>query len=317
MPLLRKNVLLDAPEPRLDLLVQRLAEVSRAEVRGLFDWNCVQVDGAVASQPALALHAGQRVEVTWEAGRRYKEKPRERSHREFVIAFEDKHLIVVVKRAGVLTVPTDHKEDDTLVHAVARHLSKGDRITHRAWIVHRLDRDTSGLLVFGRTESVAHAIKDQFAERKPEREYIAIVAGTVRDDTGSMRSFLATDDDLDQFSTTRPGEGKLAITHYRVLERLRNATLVQVHLETGRRNQIRVHFAELGHPVIGDVRYKKELAAHPGWTEKRLALHARTLGFRHPVTGQALRLVAEPPPVFARFVKAQSLAGGGGVRPRT
>ena len=307
MALLHKTLTLTAPEPRLDLLVQRLAEVSRAEVRGLFDWECVRVDGAVASQPSLALAVGQQVVVTWEAGRRYKEKPRERSHREFVIAYEDKHLIVVVKRAGVLTVPTDRQEDDTLVHAVARHFSKGTRITHRAWIVHRLDRDTSGLLVFARTEAVAHAIKDQFAERKPEREYVAIVAGHVADDAGTMRSFLATDDDLDQFSTQRPGEGKLAITHYKVVQRLRGATLVQVHLETGRRNQIRVHFAELGHPVLGDVRYKKELAAHPGWREKRLALHARTLGFRHPVTGQPLRLVAETPPCFAHFIRAHTV----------
>jgi 23S rRNA pseudouridine1911/1915/1917 synthase len=307
MALLRQVVSLSAPEPRLDLLVQRMAAVSRAEVRGLFDWECVKVDGVVATQPGLALHAGQRIEVCWEAGRRYKEKPRDRAQREFTIAFEDRHLIVVVKRAGVLSVPTDHGEDNTLVHAVARHLSKGQRITHKAFLVHRLDRDTSGLVVFGKTEAVAKALMDQFASRKPERAYIAIVAGQVREPRGTFQSFLATDEDLDQFSTRKDGEGKLAITHFQVLQRLRGATVVEVRLETGRRNQIRVHFSEHGHPVLGDIRYKKDEARHPGWTERRLALHARTLGFAHPVTGQMLRLVAEPPPGFAQFVRSQAL----------
>lgn len=307
MAWLTKSVTLTQPEPRLDLLVQRMADVSRAEVRGLFDWECVAVDGELATQPGLALRVGQHVALRYEQGRRYKEKPRERTQRDFAIAFEDRHLIVVAKRAGILSVPTDRGEDNTLVHAVARHFSKGQRITHKAFLVHRLDRDTSGLIVFGRTDAVAKALIEQFAGRKPERAYVAIVAGTVREPQGTIQSFLATDDDLDQFSTRKEGEGKLAITHYRVLQRLRGATVLEVRLETGRRNQIRVHFAEQGHPVLGDVRYKPELARHPGWTERRLALHARTLGFVHPVTGQTVRLVEEPPALFGQFIRAQAL----------
>lgn len=307
MAWLTKSVTLTQPEPRLDLLVQRMADVSRAEVRGLFDWDCVAVDGELATQPGLALRVGQHVALRYEQGRRYKEKPRERTQRDFAIAFEDRHLIVVAKRAGILSVPTDRGEDNTLVHAVARHFSKGQRITHKAFLVHRLDRDTSGLIVFGRTDAVAKALIDQFAGRKPERAYVAIVAGTVREPQGTIQSFLATDDDLDQFSTRKEGEGKLAITHYRVLQRLRGATVLEVRLETGRRNQIRVHFAEQGHPVLGDVRYKPELARHPGWTERRLALHARTLGFVHPVTGQTVRLVDEPPALFGQFIRAHAL----------
>lgn len=284
-----------------------MADVSRAEVRGLFDWDCVAVDGELATQPGLALRVGQHVALRYEQGRRYKEKPRERTQRDFAIAFEDRHLIVVAKRAGILSVPTDRGEDNTLVHAVARHFSKGQRITHKAFLVHRLDRDTSGLIVFGRTDAVAKALIDQFAGRKPERAYVAIVAGTVREPQGTIQSFLATDDDLDQFSTRKEGEGKLAITHYRVLQRLRGATVLEVRLETGRRNQIRVHFAEQGHPVLGDVRYMPELARHLGWTERRLALHARTLGFVHPVTGQTVRLVDEPPALFGQFIRAHAL----------
>jgi len=204
----------------------------------------------------------------------------------------------------VLTVPTDYGEQNTLVHEVARHFSKGQRITHRAHIVHRLDRDTSGVLVFAKTEAIAQALKQQFADRKPEREYAAIVVGGLKADRGTFRSFLTTDDDLDQYSTATPGEGKLAVTHFQVMQRLRGATLVKVNLETGRRNQIRVHFAEDGHPVLGDVRYESERAQHPAWRDKRLALHARTLGFVHPVTGAPVRVTSALPAVFHAFVVA-------------
>lgn len=298
----QKTTLL-ADEPRVDLRVLQLTEVTRSTLRGLFDHGCVRLDGQVCTEPTATGRAGQVLEVRWDDSQRYREKPKERTSREFAVAYEDKHLIVVNKRAGVLSVPTDRKQQDTLVHAVARHFSKGERITHRAWIVHRLDRDTSGLLIFARTEAIAAAIKDQFEARKPEREYVAIVAGHIPVDQGTIRSFLATNDDLDQYSTDVPGEGKLAVTHFVVKARLAGATLLQVNLETGRRNQIRVHFAERGHPVLGDTRYEAKRAAHPGWHERRLALHARTLAFRHPVTGEMLRLTAETPACFAAFVR--------------
>ena len=295
---------LDDNTPRIDLAVAEQTGASRAVVRGMFDHGCVSLNGAACDEAGRPGRLGDLLVVEFEAERRYKEKPREREHRSFRIAFEDKFLIVVEKIAGILTVPTDHGEQDTLVHLVARHMSKGQRITKRASIVHRLDRDTSGLLVFGKSDAVANAIKDQFEARKPEREYAAIVAGRLAQDRGTFRSFLVTNDALDQVSTTVPGEGKLAVTHFEVVERLRGATLVRVNLETGRRNQIRVHFAEIGHPVLGDVRYAVERAHHPAWREKRLALHARTLGFRHPVTGEPLRVTSELPAVFLRFLAA-------------
>jgi 23S rRNA pseudouridine1911/1915/1917 synthase len=147
-------------------------------------------------------------------------------------------------------------------------------------------------------------LKDQFAASKPEREYIAIVAGHLEKPHSTFESLLATDKDLSRFSTEDKEIGQLAITHYRVIARLQNTTLVQVRLETGRRNQIRVQFAETGHPVLGDTRYRPELAAHPHWPHKRLALHARLLGFEHPVTGQPLRFEAALPDEMERFLAA-------------
>lgn len=291
------------PPARADLVVQGLVQGSRSFVRGLFDHGCVTVDGVPADSPGQIVEAGAVVVVTWEPGRRYAEKSKAVHSRAFRVVFEDEHLIVVEKRAGVLTVPTERRERNSLVDELGRYLSRGDRITRPAHLVHRLDRDTSGLLVFGKTAAVAAALKDQFAEKKPEREYVAWVAGHVKEDQGTIESWLATDEDLDQYSTDDVAEGKHAITHFTVVERVRGATVLSVRLETGRRNQIRVHFAERGHPVLGDVRYQPERARHPDWTWKRLALHAAVLGFVHPVTRAQLTFRAPPPPEFAEILK--------------
>ena len=309
MAILHRHALLGptAADPvgvRVDLAVLQLTGVPRSVLRGLFSNDCVTRNGQPCTEPAARGQPGDRIDVRWDPQTRYRDAPKTRVDTQFRIAFEDSHLIVVEKAAGILTVPTDRRETDTLVHRVARHLSRGPRITQRAWIVHRLDRDTSGLLVFGKSEGVAARIKDQFEARKPERQYAAIVAGRVEQGAGTFRSWLHTDDALDQVSRAEPGAGKLAISHYRVAERLRGATFVRVTLETGRRNQIRVHFADAGHPVLGDVRYQREAAVHPAWTAPRLALHAQTLGFVHPVTGQPVAVTSELPDVFGRFLKA-------------
>lgn len=302
MPREHRTTTLTEDISRADLVVQAMTGASRAVVRGMFDHGCVTVDGSPCAEAGTPVPAGARIDVAYEPERRYKEAPRAWSSRAFRVVFEDRHLIVVEKNAGILTVPTVRREKDTLVHAVANHFSRGQRHPQHAFIVHRLDCDTSGLLVFARTQAIAQALKQQFADRKPEREYAAIVAGDLEEDRGTFRSFLATDEDLDQYSTEDPGEGKLAVTHFEVLQRLRGATFVRVRLETGRRNQIRVHFAEIGHPVLGDLRYRPDLARHPGWRAPRLALHARTLGFTHPVTGAKLRFTSELPETLAGFV---------------
>ena len=308
MPLTQKSADVTDDSPflgqRADRLVQQLCGLSRSQIVGLFDHGCVTRNGAVTTQPAERLAVGDRVEVRYDAHQRYHPKPRPRRNLGFAIVFEDKHLIVVDKPADLLTVPTRRQETNTLQHKVedyVRHVSKA----HGAYPVHRLDRGVSGLLVFGKTQEMVRQLKDQFAANKPEREYVAIVAGRLKEKLGTFESLLATDKDLNRFSTEDAAIGQLAITHFRVVARLKGATLVQVRLETGRRNQIRVHFAEAGHPVLGDPRYQAELASHPQWPYERLALHARLLGFDHPVTGQAMRFEAPLPPEISRFAKTQ------------
>lgn len=305
MPRTTKSATLATDSPlvgkRIDRLVQELVGLSRSQVNGLFDHGCVLVGGAICTQPAQRLAAGDRVEVKYDPHQRYHPKPKARRNLGFEIVFEDKHLIVVSKPADLLTVPTVRQETNTLVHKVAeyvRHVSKG----RDALPVHRLDRGVSGLLVLAKSQDIVRRLKDQFAASKPEREYVAIVAGQVEQPYGTFESLLATDKDLSRFSTTDEEIGQLAITHYRVIATLDDATLVQVRLETGRRNQIRVHFAEAGHPVLGDSRYRPDLAAHPRWPHKRLALHARLLGFEHPITGEPLRFEAPLPGEMETFL---------------
>lgn len=233
----------------------------------------------------------------------------------FELVYEDNFILVVDKQAGYLSVPTgdwnrETKGEQTLIGEVKRYLSIKSGRDLGATPIHRLDRDTSGLLVIAKSQKISQRVKEQFSARKPDREYVAIVKGRVAAERGTFRSFLATDDDLNQFSTKRESEGKLAITHYEVVSYLDDATRVRVTLETGRRNQIRVHFSEIGHPVLGDVRYRAALAKHRAWPYPRLALHAARLGFSHPMTRKKLEFTSPLPSEFGRFLESAALSEG-------
>jgi 23S rRNA pseudouridine1911/1915/1917 synthase len=289
---------------RIDQVVRQLTGRSRSDIRGLFHHACVQLNGAPACEPGTMVKAGDVVAVRYDPHRRYHEAQQQRTGGAFRVVYEDDHLIVVNKAAHLLTVPTRHREKNTLVEAVTRHVARRRR-AGRAYVVHRLDRGTSGLLVFGKDTQIMAALKDQFRVRKADREYVAIVAGTLAQPTGRFESRLATTTGLHRRSVGPDEPGEDAVTHYVVERPLRGATLVRVRLETGRRNQIRVHFAEAGHPVLGDERYESELARHPAWKTRRLALHAILLGFDHPRTGERLRFGTSMPPEFERFIARQ------------
>jgi 23S rRNA pseudouridine1911/1915/1917 synthase len=245
---------------RADRVAQKLTGFSRAQLCGLFEQGCVSVNGRPCTASGTAVARGDVVEAHYDPHRRYHAKGRPWEDEAFRIVFEDRYLLVVDKAAGVLTVPAHPGETQTLVYALARYF------THRGYkgrpqLVHRLDRDASGLLVFGKDRAMAEALQSQFELHKPEREYAALVAG-VPPAQGAFSSYLASSEDLRQYSTRNPDEGQLAITHYRVKQVLRGAAWVRVWLETGRRNQIRVQFAEAGHPLLGDRRYGSDRARH-------------------------------------------------------
>ena len=307
MPRAQKSLTIADGSPfigaRMDRVVQSLCDLPRAQVVGLFDHGCVEVNGATCTFPGQRAGAGDKVQLKYDPKQRYHPKNKPRQNLGFTIVFEDRHIIVVNKPPELLTVPTIRGETNTLVNLVSqyvRHVSGGQRV----YTAHRLDRGVSGLLVLGKTEDVSQKIRDQFALHKPEREYAALVAGIIRKNQGTFDTLLATDKDLNRFSTDDEKIGQRAITHYEVVKRLRDITCLKIWLETGRRNQIRVHFAESGHPVLGDPRYEPGLAAHRLWPYKRLALHARQLGFEHPITGQHLRFESPLPAEMDRLLSA-------------
>ena len=302
----QEQTVVPAQTGRIDHIVQELTGRSRADVRGLFHEGCVRCNGAPCPEPGRPVAAGDVVVVRHDPHRRYREPPPARTSAAFQLVYEDDQLVVVDKAAHMLTVPTAKGERHTLVELVTRHMQRRHPRA-RACIVHRLDRGTSGLLVFARDRGIADALQEQFRQRKADREYVAIVGGRVAADSGTFETRLGTTRSLQRYSLNDDEEGgETAVTHYSVERRLKGATLVRARLETGRRNQIRVQFAEAGHPVLGDERYGEKGKQHRGWKARRLALHAAALGFVHPVTGQSLSFASPLPVEFEQFLAKSS-----------
>lgn len=292
---------------RVDHYVQELTGWSRAQVHGLFDHLGVTVNDSICVFPGYKTEPGDQLLVRFNPHQRYHPRPRPRWEPGCPIIFEDEHLLVVLKPAEWLTVPTRRNETNTLIDRLTQYLQRTNQGS-QAFHVHRLDRGVSGLLLVSKTESLAAALRNQFAARKPQRDYVALVAGSMNSTQGTFDTLLATDRDLNRFSTDDAEIGQRAITHYQVQQAWPSVTLVKVWLETGRRNQIRVHFAEHGHPVLGDPRYEADAARSPLWPFERIALHARRLAFQHPATGRVLSFTS-PLPAEMEYV-LQSLTEG-------
>ncbi|MCA9621000.1 MAG: RluA family pseudouridine synthase [Myxococcales bacterium] len=263
-------------------LRRHFSEASWAQVRRAVQTGKVRVNGDLVDEPRMLLRPGSTVEVSMTAPR-----PRDRPRiTRDMLRHLDSQIVVVAKPPGIDSVaaePGQRHSLDQELHALLR--SKHGRMPPLG-VVQRLDRDTSGLLVFARTPDAREALKEQFMERTVERRYLAIAAGKVA--RQRIESHLAPRREGFIASTNRGG--KLAITHVEPLEVLRGATLVACRLETGRRHQIRVHLAELGCPLLGDPIYGRRRKDAP-----RLALHAEILGFEHPTSGETLHF-EEPLP---------------------
>jgi 23S rRNA pseudouridine1911/1915/1917 synthase len=212
------------------------------------------------------------------------------------VAYEDGDLIVVDKPAGLLTVATEREKDRTLYALVREYLMRR-RPPERLYIVHRLDREASGLLVFAKSEVAKQALQGQFEEHAAGRTYLAVTENRMAQDRYTFQSYLAESAAFRCYSTEDPSKGKWAVTHVKVLRRSRIHTLVEVSLETGRKHQIRVHLAGAGYPLVGDMVYGSGVSPI-----RRLALHAFRLAFRHPTTGQAVEFESQLPAALAGLV---------------
>jgi 23S rRNA pseudouridine1911/1915/1917 synthase len=208
------------------------------------------------------------------------------------VVFEDDAIIVVDKPAGLLTMATDTERVRT-VYADLRAKAAGKRPPEKIFIVHRLDREASGLLVFAKTIEAKNLLQDQFKDHSAGRSYAALVEGRVKTKEFTIRSNLAENAAFRVYVTRNSKAGKPAVTHVRVLKENPKTTLVEVRLETGRKHQIRVHLADLGHPIVGDKNYGSQ--TNP---IGRLALHGSHLQFRHPRTKQMMHFDSAPPASF-------------------
>jgi 23S rRNA pseudouridine1911/1915/1917 synthase len=294
---------------RLDLAVSRVFSLSRRAAREAVRAGRIEVDGAAADEPGLDVPETARLAFHPSRPARYRVSTR------LSVLAEDDDFVIVDKPAGLLSVPTAEHEKDTLL---ARTL---DYLHHRfgrrplAFVVHRLDKDTSGSVVFARNRPALHFLQDLFRRHAIAREYLALVEGTVPD-SGTFSADLVGDAGSARRGVARPGErGKWAVTRYRAKEKLAGATLVSIELETGRTHQIRLHFAAAGHPVLGERVYgsrQRKLPEIP-----RQMLHARRLGFPHPRTGKPVRAESPLPEDFLAVLESlRKKAKVEGRRPR-
>jgi RluA family pseudouridine synthase len=202
--------------------------------------------------------------------------------KDLIILHEDQDILVVVKPPGLLTIGTDREKSRTAYSMLTDYVRKGySRSTKRIFIVHRLDRDTSGILIFAKGIQAKLRLQGRWEET--EKKYLAVVHGRCEKKEGTITTYLAENKAHTVYSTSDHAKGKLSHTAYRVLKENKEFSLLEVNLLTGRKHQIRVHLADIGHPVVGDDKYGKYKGAY-----RRLALHARSISFTHPVSGKRL-----------------------------
>ena len=273
----------------MEFLASKMPQASRTKLKSLLTKRVVFVDNVITTQYNLPLQPGMKVQIS-----------RDKHTHEFRsnllrIVYEDAYLIVVEKREGLLSVGTERERERTASTILNEYLRRQDRRS-RVYVVHRLDRDTSGLMMFAKDEKTQHTLRDNWHELVFDRRYVAVVTGEMERDRGTVHSWL-TDRTLYVHSSPVDDGGKESVTHYRTIKRTKGLSLVELHLETGRKNQIRVHMQDLGHPVVGDGRYGLEDFNPIG----RLALHAFKLCFHHPVTGEEMRFETPYPAEFKKL----------------
>ena len=268
-------------------LQQKMGGMSRNSVKQMLAQRQVAVNKVVQTRFDFALQTGDEVTVTTGP------VAKELNHPKLKIVYEDDHLIVVEKKEGLLTVPTYTGSHEVTCFSLLKNYVRQRDSRAGIWVVHRLDRETSGLLVFAKTQELQHYMRDYWRELVQRRTYVALAEGVFEKQEGKITTWLTEDDKTKMvYSSPVDDGGKIAITNYKVLQQKEQTALVELNLETGRTNQIRVHLASIGHPILGDRKY-----GHPADLD-RLALHAKVLEFIHPVTEQVLHFETPIPKNF-------------------
>jgi len=296
------------PSERLDIFLRaKFPAVSRGAMQRLIEQGHIRVDGKTV-KPTHAPRAGEKIEIHFPEPKPAAAQPEEIP---LDILFEDKSLLVVNKPAGLVVHPAAGHEEHTLVNALLHHCKgslSGIGGVARPGIVHRLDKETSGCLVVAKNDETHIALSEQFANRVVKKVYHAIVCGEVSRDAGEIHAAIARHPThRKRMAVHDDSDGRAAHTSYRVLEKLKCATYVEVQIHTGRTHQIRVHFQHLGHPVVGDETYgstkNKRLKELANYAAPRVLLHAKKLSFVHPRTQKPLKFSAPLPDDFKLALK--------------
>lgn len=275
----------------LPFLIESMPQRKRTSIKELLKHNQVAINNIPTTQFDTEIHSGDivKVNLTREFRLFY--------HRRIKLVYEDDDIIVINKGYGLLSMGTDKVKEGT-AYSIMRDYIKWQDPRNKLFIIHRLDRDTSGLMMFAKNEQAKDTMQHNWNNMVLNRKYLAVVEGKVGQESGSVRSYLAETSQYEVYSTQNPDEGQLAVTRYRTLKCKNGYTLLEVELDTGRKNQIRVHMKDLGHPIAGDRKYgAKSSPIH------RLALHAQTLRFVHPVTRREMNFETPIPTSFASMVK--------------
>lgn len=269
----------------LEFLLLTFKDRSRNSVKSLLSNHCVAIDGAPVSQFNFKLYPGDVVIVS-------KTPIHKKTRSNLPIIYENDEIIVINKPSGLLSIASDKEKGSTAYRMLTDYVQQKDK-HNRIFVVHRLDEDTSGVLMVAKNVKIQQALQDKWNDLVSSRGYYAIVEGTMEKKQGTIKSYLKKNSQNMMYSSKKEGDGQLAITHYRVLYEIEGYSLLDVHIDSGRKNQIRVHLGDLGHHVVGDDKY-----GNPSNPIKRLGLHCYELELKHPFTGKVMKFSAPIPKEF-------------------
>lgn len=277
------------PAQLIAFVMEKMHGMSRNRAKALITNRVVLVNNTITTHPLAELKPGDVVQLD-------RSKHKKSFHcKELDIVFEDPYLFVIDKHPGLLSMSNNSRQQ-TVQTVLNRYLEKGGG-RNTSHLVHRLDRDTSGLMVYAKDVQTQQSLINSWQQLVTDRRYLALVKGEFQQTRGRIQSWLTEDKKFVTHSSPVDDGGKYAVTHYNVLASSNGYSLVECELETGRKNQIRVHMADLGHPVVGDRKYGSDEDPM-----RRLGLHAYMLCFTHPVTGKHLRFETPVPYCFEKLL---------------
>lgn len=285
-----KEYVVDAPSGLLEFLLKTLTGMARNSIKSLLTRGEVSVGGKKVTKHDYMLKAGAVVRIAPPDDGSSEIKKR------LTIVYEDDELIAIDKPAGMLSIATEREKTETAYHLLTDYVRCANS-SNRIFVVHRLDRETSGIMIAAKNEKIKLALQDQWNELVKTRGYIAVAEGVFKEKTGTVTSWLKETKTHFVYSSNDRHEGQEAVTNYEVTRESAAYSLVKVALDTGRKNQIRVHLSDLGHPIAGDKKYGA--ATNP---LKRLCLHANLLELRHPVTDKLMAFECAIPKGFLKLV---------------